>query len=146
MIRFGEVQQGEGIMEQTNRCGLLDMNERKWIEIEPLKYEKLRKEFFKCCINKYDNNVLYIVSTTGNTQRFDFDKNKWVQLIEAFEMKFQLDSLSDMVWMEDEYTLCCGNGHSFVSLDIDEIPSGYEFIQSKATEAVPNLVSKWMLE
>ena len=104
--------------EQVHECGIFDLEKKKWRQIAPLKYEKGKDNDarFECCLNENDENILYAVSNTGNTQRYDFEKDEWCELVKDGTVEL----LGHILWMNDAYTLCSllENGYVYGSLDL----------------------------
>ena len=112
-------------IEQERKCGIFDLNDKKWKSVSSLrcrrKYKDQRKYYhFEPCLNEYDDNIIYAVSNTGNVQRYDIEKNEWSELVK--------DGLSltagrrHIVWMDNIDTICCGSndGSFFGSCNIGE--------------------------
>ena len=115
-------------IEQSRKCGIFDLNERKWTEIASIKFKRLYSDrhkyyHYELCKNECDNNVIYAVSNTGNTQKYDVEKNEWQEIVKD-GLEFG-NKLRHIVWMDNVNTICCGsgNGSYFGSLNVCEIES-----------------------
>ena len=92
-------------------------------EIASIKYQRKWEHqrfyyHYECCYNEYDNNIIYAVSNTGNTRRYDFEKNEWYELKkDGLALRRYLRHVS---WMQNRDIIGVGNGHYFGSLDLRE--------------------------
>ena len=97
---------------ETHKCGIFDLNEKKWTEIRPLKLDLKNNEFIALYMNEYDNDIIYAISNNENVQRYDFDENMWYEVVKKSE-KNNPHLAHDIIWMEDIHTLCCGGEDGF---------------------------------
>ena len=129
---------------QSRKCGIFDLNTHKWTEIAPIEYERPYKRRFsyyhyELCANIYDENTIYAVSSTGNTQRYDFRKDKWYEIIK--------DGLGlrrnrrHIVWMDNINTICCGNGGEFYFAIFDTCDNEPKWKRLNHLNTKPNCVA-----
>ena len=109
----------------SQRCGVFDLNEKRWIETAEIQYQRLhikKNKFYhiESCINEWNDNIIYAVSSTGNTQRYDFKKDEWYALVNDGTSVIRYKR--HIVWMDNMNIICCvgGDGKYFGSIDVRE--------------------------
>eukprot|EP01084_Bolivina_argentea_P018095 33735_1 len=74
------------IVEESRQCWILDLNSTELVDINPFEYKKYGKhnlcKIGICKNNKYDNNLVYIVTNNGDTAKYDISKNKWNMILQ----------------------------------------------------------------
>ena len=121
-------------IEQDRKCGIFDLNKRKWKRVSSLRYQRRyadRRKYYhyEACMNEDDDGIIYAVSNTGNLQRYDIEKNEWSELIKD-GISLTDRRLRHIVWMDNIDTVCCGSGDGlhFVSCNIHQNkPKWYKF-------------------
>ena len=104
---------------KKHKCGIFDLNEKKWKKIKALKLDLKNNHFIKLYMNEYDNDTVYAISNNENIQRYDFEKNKWYEVVKTSDKEYP-HLAHDVVWMEDIDTLCCGreDGYFYSSINL----------------------------
>eukprot|EP01083_Nonionella_stella_P235399 827775_1 len=102
------------------KCAIFDLMKSEWKSIADLEYKHQEITGYyaqQTCYNPFDSNSIYCVSTTGNTAKYDFRKNKWDILWHNDDELALKSKNRHVVWMDAPNMLCYSNGTDFGYLD-----------------------------
>eukprot|EP01084_Bolivina_argentea_P049912 91767_1 len=73
------------IRKRSVRCGMFDFDNNEWITMPSFTYEKNVNGFYFNCKTCYDdmNDLVYMVTSMGDTAKYDFRKQKWKLLYDG---------------------------------------------------------------
>ena len=113
--------QDSEFIEQSNECGIFDFQTKTWIKVASIKTRRRFEEchmryYYELCADEYGDNVLYAVSNTGNTQRYDIAKDEWREIVKDGNLELH----QHRVWKNNMNIIGCGDGAYFGLLDVTE--------------------------
>eukprot|EP01084_Bolivina_argentea_P184270 317838_1 len=122
------------LQDAVTNCAVFDCNTLEWKRIADLKYKKeddLEPYYVHevCDNNKWDTNVIYIVSNKGHTARYHFKQNKWETLTNNCLMLKKWSKHT--VWMDNNFTICCSDGKYFGTFDVRDHKRKWKKMQTE---------------